>query len=115
MPAQEVLKKRLLNAGFGHFEEKTKLSERFTESESVLSDVALEVELALCDYEKYLRSHGSNPRVFAAVHMRKSQLLAKVFQDTPEAIKFLNRVLEEFDEDPKEITEKRAEHEADRK
>ncbi|HLB93842.1 MAG TPA: hypothetical protein VJJ81_01210 [Candidatus Babeliales bacterium] len=91
LPAREILKDRLCAAGFDHFEEKTKLSERLTDYTKVLGEVEIEVEKALDDYSKYL----NNSILDRATRMRKSKLLETVLQDVPGAVAAIDKEMAE--------------------
>lgn len=85
LPEATVLTARLQQAGFDHFIEKTNIVKNLAGQQKEALGVSTAVELALYDYNQYLK----NPVMATMMQMRKPQLIEALLQDSPDAIKEL--------------------------
>ena len=85
LPEAKVLTARLQQAGFDHFIEKTDIVKNLAGQQKEALGVSMAVELALYDYNQYLK----NPMMATMMQMRKPQLIGTLLQDSPDAVKEL--------------------------
>ena len=85
MPDATTLQKRLNEAGFEHFVEKTNIVKNLADEELYALGVAGEVETALYDYNENLQQ----PMIARMMQMRKPQLLEVLLADYPAALQKL--------------------------
>ena len=85
MPDATTLQKRLNEAGFEHFVEKTDIVKNLADRDLYPLGVAVSVETALYDYSEYLKQ----PMMARMMQMRKPQLLEVLLKDHPAALQEL--------------------------
>jgi len=90
LPKASVLKDRLLEGGFDHFLEKTKLDEKLSGKKLHPLGVSLSVELALYDYAQDL----NNPMMAMLMQKRKPQLFEIILKDFPKTLEKLKKATE---------------------
>lgn len=95
LPSAETINKRLVDEGFNHFVEKTKIGETLGDQEKYPLGVAMAVELALYDYNEYL----NNPVMAITMQMRKPAIMQCILKDHPSAITELEAQLKEAQAD----------------
>ncbi len=83
MPSKEILAKRLHEAGFGYYDEKTKISQKLGGQVKHPFGIPNLVYQTNDDFNEYM---GNKPKTSAATHMRTPTLVRVLLQDYPEAI-----------------------------
>jgi hypothetical protein len=87
LPSQKEISSRISNLGMDHFVEKTKIDKTLGDQERYPTGVSLAVELALYDYNEYLKQ----PMMANLMQMRKPEIITAILQDHPEAIESLKK------------------------
>jgi len=95
MPTADILQKRLSEAGFDHFIEKTTIIKQLAGREIVALGVAMIIETSLYDYNEY--NLKGMPEEMARtmqtlMQMRKPQLFESLLQDHPAALAELQKL-----------------------
>lgn len=98
MPSKEVLAERLRRAGFGYYDEKTKISQKLGGQVKHPFGIPNLVYQTNYDFNEYL---GNNPQTAAMTEMLTPTLIKVLLEDQREAIK----CLEDLDVLPRDIEE----------
>lgn len=85
LASQQVLKQRFSQNRLDHFIDKTRLDQKLGNQELYALGVAAATELALSDYNEYLK----NPLMNKLMLINKTKIIKLILEDHPEAIKEL--------------------------
>jgi len=96
MPTIEILQERLENLGLTNFAEKTKIINKLAGKKFEALSIAIEVELAIYNYNKYMQQ----PKHAILMQIRKPSLLKALLKDVPQALHELEEL--GIDIDPEE-------------